>query len=318
MRKTTVVWICVAMILILFGCFIFGGVMTVLKWDFKKLSTSTFETNNYVLDEEFKSIFIDTNVADITFVPSENTEIVCYEQQNLKHSVSVKDGYLVIEVNDSRKWYDYFISLRSPKITLYLPQGSYSELKVNGDTGAVSVPKEFSFESVDISVSTGFVSNFASASGNIKIKTSTGNVLVENVRSKNLEVFVTTGKAVVASVDCEDLVDVRVSTGDADISDVTCQSFKSEGATGDIFLKNTVATADLSVNRSTGDVKFERCDASEIFVKTNTGSVTGTFLTDKIFIAKSDTGKVQVPSSVSGGKCEISTNTGEVKISIED
>ena len=122
----------------------------------------------------------------------------------------------------------------------------------------------------------------------------------------------------VSSVDCEDLVDVRVSTGDADVSDVTCQRFKSEGATGDIFLKNTVASADLSVNRSTGDVKFERCDAAEIFVKTNTGSVTGTFLTDKIFIAKSDTGKVQVPSSVSGGKCEISTNTGEVKISIED
>ena len=36
MRKTGKVWLIVAAVLLAVGLFIFGGVMTVLKWDFGK------------------------------------------------------------------------------------------------------------------------------------------------------------------------------------------------------------------------------------------------------------------------------------------
>ena len=82
-------------------------------------------------------------------------------------------------------------------------------------------------------------------------------------------------------------------------------------------MKNVIAEDKFDIERSTGDVKFEKCDAAELFIETDTGSVKGSLLTEKIFLVETDTGSIEVPKSVSGGRCEIETDTGNVKIGIE-
>ena len=82
-------------------------------------------------------------------------------------------------------------------------------------------------------------------------------------------------------------------------------------------MKDVIAANRFSIERSTGDVKFTRCDAAEIFVKTNTGNVTGSLLTDKVFLTDTDTGSVTVPKTATGGRCEIETDTGNIKIEID-
>ena len=62
------------------------------------------------------------------------------------------------------------------------------------------------------------------------------------------------------------------------------------------------------------DVRFEGCDAGELSVRTDTGDVTGTLLSGKVFLVQSDTGRVEVPKTVSGGRCEIATDTGDILI----
>jgi hypothetical protein len=42
----------------------------------------------------------------------------------------------------------------------------------------------------------------------------------------------------------------------------------------------------------------------------------GNFLTEKQFAAKSSTGDVEVPESVTGGRCELTTATGNISITI--
>jgi len=81
-------------------------------------------------------------------------------------------------------------------------------------------------------------------------------------------------------------------------------------------LNNVIAAEKFSVERSTGDVKFDGSDAAEIFVRTDTGDVTGSLLTHKVFITKTDTGKVDVPKTVDGGRCEIITDTGDIALDI--
>jgi hypothetical protein len=44
--------------------------------------------------------------------------------------------------------------------------------------------------------------------------------------------------------------------------------------------------------------------------------VKGSLLTDKIFFAKSETGRVIVPESMTGGRCEIKSDTGDIKITV--
>ena len=111
---------------------------------------------------------------------------------------------------------------------------------------------------------------------------------------------------------------LSVSTGDTVLSNIKCQNLLSTGNTGDISLKNVIATEKIYIERSTGNVKFNGSDAGEIIVKTTTGNVTGTLLSEKVFITKTSTGKINVPKTTTGGKCEITTSTGNIKINIEN
>lgn len=318
MRTRTKVWLIIAASFVLVGGIIFGGVMSMLEWDFTKLSTVKYETNNYEITENFNNISIITETSDVVFVPSENQKasVVCHEQKNMKHSVIVQNGKIVIEVVDTRKWYEYIgINFSTPKITVYIPQGEYGKLSIKSSTGDVKIPKEFKFENIDISESTGNVTNYASASENIIIKTSTGNIRVENVSANTLDLSVSTGGVTVSNVSCEGDVKIDVSTGKTNLTNIECKNIVSSGNTGAISLKNVIATEKFFIERSTGDVRFEGSDATEISVKTDTGDVTGTLLSEKVFITETSTGRINVPKTTSGGKCEITTATGDINIS---
>ena len=82
-------------------------VMATLNWDFTKLSTVEYETNRYELTDGFRSISILTDVADVTFVKSDNVLVEYYEIRNMKHQVTVENDTLVVRVNDTRKWYEH-------------------------------------------------------------------------------------------------------------------------------------------------------------------------------------------------------------------
>ena len=117
-------------------------------------------------------------------------------------------------------------------------------------------------------------------------------------------------------MECDDNISVGVSTGKAYLTDISCKSMTSYGTTGSITLDHVISAEKLFVERSTGDVKFEFCDASELYVKTNTGDVIGSLLTDKVFITDTNTGKINVPETADGGKCEIITDTGDIKVTV--
>lgn len=317
MGKRTKLWLIIAASLILIGCIIFAGVMTVLKWDFRKLSTVKYETNEYIITEGFKNIAISANTANVQILPSENAEcrVICYEHTKVKHATKVEGDTLIIESEDTRRWYDYIgIDFRTSAITVYLPKAEYGALTVKNSTGDVEIPGNYTFDSMDIVTSTGDVRNEASATGAVKIKASTGDIFTEDITAGTLNLTVSTGKVTIKGVACEGDVRVRVSTGDATLTDVTCNSLITTGNTGKVTMNNVVAKEKFNIKRSTGDVKMDGCDAAEIHVETDTGSVTGTLLSEKVYIVDTDTGNVTVPESVTGGKCKISTNTGNIKI----
>lgn len=319
MSKKVTVWLIVAASLVVAGGMIFVGVMTVLNWDFRKLTTARYETNDYVIEEEFKGVSIVTDTADIDLIvsDSETSKVVCYERGNEKHEVSVKDGTLTIHVANTKKWYEHIgINMGAPKITVSIPAGAYGALTVKTDTGDLTVPEQFSFERMDVSGSTGDVKCYASVTGVAKIGLSTGHVTVENVSVGRLDCSVSTGDVALSSVNCAGDVTVRVSTGKARLADVSCENLISSGDTGDLSLVRVMASGRFEIERSTGDVSLERCDAAELSIVTDTGDVTGTLCSEKIFFAESDTGRVEVPKSMSGGRCEVKTDTGKIILSI--
>lgn len=314
------IWLIAATLLIVLGIFLFAFTMAANQWDFSKLSTKKYETNLHTVSEAFHHISINTNTADIVFLPSEDDtcKVICYEEEHLRHSVSVQNETLLVQVVDTRKFLDHIgISWESTKITVYLPQKEYGALQIADHTGDIEIPKDFRFQSMDILTSTGDIKNYASASEDIKFKTSTGDIHTENISAKAMRFSSSAGSVDIISAICEEILEINVTTGKIKIADISCKNLISKGSTGDFVLLNLIAEERISIQRNTGDVKFYECDAGELFVKTSTGDVTGSLLSEKSFVTDSNTGKISIPKNTVGGKCEIFTDTGDIKINIK-
>ncbi len=200
-----------------------------------------YETNTYEVGKAFSDISMTTDTADIIFALSDDgkCKVECYEKENAKHSVTVENDVLVVRINKS--WYDYIgYDFGSSKITVYLPKTEYNALFINESTGNVEIPKDYLFDNVDISLSTGDVNFCASVSRLAKIKAITGNICVENTSAGALELSVTTGKVTVSGVTCRDNITVDVVTGSAYLTDSSCRSVISSVITGSISLNNVI------------------------------------------------------------------------------
>lgn len=317
MRKAVKIWLIIAAVLVALGMILFAGVMATYDWDFTKLNTVTYVTNTYEVSGSFDKISIHVDTTEIEFVPTddEDCSIVCFEADTVKHSAAVQDGTLVIRTVDTRKWYEYIcISLCTPKMTVYLPQNEYVSLCIETDTGNITIPKDFSFATLEIEGDTSDVDCFASVSNGMEVELSTGDIHIDTMTAGHLNLTTTTGGITVNSVTALKNIDIKTDTGTVKLTDTSCADFFAESDTGTITLKNVVATGRLSIESDTGDVRLEESDAAEIFVKTSTGDVTGTLLSEKVFITETSTGRIHVPKTTTGGKCEIKTATGDIKI----
>ena len=318
MNKKTKAWLISASVLVALGLIIFAAVMTVCDWDFAKLGTVTYVTDTYKADSDFDKISVNAATSDIEFIPADDGDctVVCFESEKVKHSVSVKDGTLVIETTDIRKWYDHIcISFVKPKVSVYLPKSEYASLSVETDTGNITVPRDFSFESIGISGDTSDVDCRAFASGTVEIKVTVGTTVIDGSSAERLSLTSTTGDIRVNSAAVGGDIGIKTNTGNVNLTDTCCGDILAETDTGNITLKN-VAADGISVGSDTGNVRFEDSDAENIIARTSTGNVTGTLLSEKVFVTKTSVGKVSVPQTASGGKCEITTSTGDIRIDI--
>ena len=257
---------------------------------------NTKVTKTYNIQGPCRDIKIDGENLDVNIYLSNNENKVVY-LENKKVSVETKviDGVLIVSQDDNRKFYDKVFNFTNYKVDLYLTSDLIDSLNIEGRTGDIEVNKGFTFKDINISNSTGDIEFKSHVLNNINIKNSTGDIEIENSNIGNANIETETGDVVLVNVNCNKL-DIKISTGDTE-------------------LVNVLVNEDFNMKGSTGNVKFDGFDASNIYVTVSTGNVRGTILSSKIFIAKSETGSVSVPETLTGGVCKISTNTGNIKIS---
>lgn len=300
MNKATKIALLLAAALVVLGIALMVWAMSGLGWDFLALSTTKYETKTHILNQEFDRIAIDTDTTDIQIRLAEDGQgkLVISQQEKIEHLVSVEDGMLRVALEDTRAWYDCItlFSFGESGITLYLPEADYESLTMVLSSGDVTVSEEIYI-------------------GNVNITTSTGDIRLDKLTADEIKLSVTTGDVTANSVTCLGDVQIAVSTGGVQLRGVWCENLISTGSTGDITLEDGTAKT-VSITRSTGDVRFKNADAGQIMVETDTGDVYGSVRTDKIFYVQTNTGDVNVPQSVTGGLCEITTSTGDIHITV--
>lgn len=313
-------WICVSILLIVLGLAAVFGALLATDFDLAALDTKKYDTVTYDITDAFAGITVKGNTARIELVPADEAaaRVVCSEREREKYTVTVRENTLVVELVDERKWYEHiaFFSFGEKKVTVQLPRDTYEALHVENSTGDVTVAAGLGFEDVYVATSTGDVTLEAAVGGTARVTASTGDVSVKNTALGALYVTTDTGEIRLDTVTVAGLVELKVDTGDVLLRTLSCHSLYTTGDTGECELSNVLAQDSIFITRGTGDVSLDACDAASLFIVTDTGDVEGTLCSDKHFVAKSDTGDVEVPQYTTGGLCEITTDTGDIELRV--
>lgn len=312
------------------------SVLAIKQFDFKGFDSNVV-SKTYDITEEFTSIDVDLTSSDFNIYLSNDgtNKAVCLEKENITFEVKVEENTLKIIEH-----YDYEFSLLPSfteiDVSLFVSKDVYETLNVLTTSGDVNITDSFTFNDVNIDVTTGDVLFDAKANNNIQIKSTTGDIglykvmgnnltvnvstgdvdIVESKLTGNVDIKVTTGDIEIEDLSCNDLK-CKSTTGDRELSDITCNNINIESTTGMSKLDNVVASGDINIKSGSGDITLEHSDAKNIYIEATSGDVSGTILTDKIFNASSTSGDVRVPSSNTGGICQIKTTSGDINISIK-
>ena len=306
MKKGFVFLIVFGSILFVAGSAAFG--IAIAKDAFKNNSFTQEVTKEYVLEDSFNKIDVDIVTADLTFKPSEDdkTKVVSVEKEKIHHTAKVSNDALVIREQDDRKFYEKWFGFMSKmKVTVYLPETTYEELKIDITTGNILVEDSFTFVKQNI-------------------KSTTGDLKFENVSGKSADIKITTGNVTLNNYKLSGELNIDTTSGDYKFNDVECEKATLHTTSGKYILNDLIVTGNLNTDRpnldisgTSSDITFKNCDAHYVKVKTTTGDIKGNLLTKKNFDAETTTGKVLVDNDrTAEDKCYIRTTTGDIDISI--
>ena len=141
------------------------------------ITDADYKTTNHNQIENFENIYIDTDIADVIIEKTDGTaRVTCFETDKVYHNVKVENGTLKIE-SVAKHNVHYVGIVRPLSVTIYLPEKEYGNLKIESDTGNVSINNDFTFKTIDISCDTGNVElNNTVASSSINVEVDTGDI----------------------------------------------------------------------------------------------------------------------------------------------
>ena len=284
-----------------------NGVLKIKSTDTRKWFERIFNINQnsltvYLPSSEYGELLIDEDTGNI-HIPEKFNSI----------DIKLSTGNTEIYASTLEK-----VSVKNSTGRLTIKNISCGSIDTKGSTGEVAISGVKSNGNISIEVTTGDVSLSDINCQNLISDGDTGDITVEKLTAiEKVSIERSTGKVNITDTNCGASLNITLSTGKATLTNINCADLESEGSTGSLTMTNVIATGKFSIERSTGDVRFNGCDASEISVETDTGDVSGSLLSDKIFLYETDTGKVKLPETTSGGKCKIETDTGDIIIEIK-
>ncbi len=305
--------------LIFLGGIISVGVLAANYWNISDIITPKYEKKTHDVIGDFNNINIETETADVVFeISTDNTcKVVCSENEKINYTINVNDDTLSILENDNRKWYEHFgFFFEDKEVKVYLPKTNYESLIIGNTTGDIIIPPSLKLKDLTISNTTGDVEVYSKVEDNLKINLTTGRIYVENIVSKTIKLNSTTGNVSLKNIEATTEAIIETTTGEIKLEDMKSGKLTMTASTGDIKLNHVLVDRNLNIKTTTGNITLSSSDAESLNLKATTGEIYCTLLSDKIISASSNTGKINVPHSLTGGICEIKTTTGNITVRI--
>ncbi len=344
MKKTKKCALFISLVMMIAGAAIFFIAFAIAGFKFQNLSAEKITTQNFEIKEPFQRISVSSYEYDLNILKSEDEKCrIVYtgdEKQPLVCNVMGKE--LVIDLHNNKKWYEniglnfQFALPDDTGITVYLPEKEYEAINASSYSGAIDIESGFSFDEANFDTSSGNIKasgmtaekldiqsysgkidiSEISSSDNINVGTQSGAIHAGNVDANNVAVDSYSGKVSLENLIAKGSLLVGTQSGNAALSG-SADSVTVNTYSGRVNLENAIAKTSLSVETQSGNVVLNDCDAGEITVDTYSGSVSGSLLSDKIFVTSTYSGSVNVPISSGTEICTITTQSGNINLSIQ-
>ncbi|MBR5348106.1 MAG: DUF4097 family beta strand repeat protein [Lachnospiraceae bacterium] len=294
-KKTSIV---IAIVFIVSGFALSFTAFAMMGFDYKKFETEKYEMKETKPEGSFSKIIVDSSV-EVKFAASvDGTTRVSYPVfEDAPHDIRVEDDTLKIMVKRGDwHWTTMFIphiSFGSAKMTIYLPKDQYESLVIESNSGDVLVPENFTFGDMTVKTTSGDVISRAQVTGAQSIKTTSGNIVDKNAKVKTLVLNATSG-------------DIRLEA-----ANVT-ETLAIKTFSGNVVLENVKGGANLTVDRTSGDLHINDAEFADAAVESTSGDSTLKNMNVSSLSVKAASGEIWIGTVQMDGDAMIKTSSGDI------
>ena len=297
---------------IIFGLVLIGLATYLNNGHIPRFSSNSEKKNYTVSVNDVKNLDIDIIDSDVTLeenTSSKNIEIEYYTALERKVNIEHTGNKLSIRENKNIVGINFNIFSEKRKLIIKIPKSSNIDINSENKIGDFII-KDLDIKSLMINSKIGDVYLTNTSTSDMEIKLATGNLKIDNLKSKNssLKINVATGNIKLNNIN--DLKDISVDNkiGDTDLSSSTIKDINITNKLGNIKVSNLPSESldNINLKTNTGNITLSNLTANNsITLKSTTGDIIAEINDEESNFTNSSNKKKQLFTS---------SNTGTVNV----
>ena len=297
---------------IIFGLVLIGLATYLNNGHIPRFSSNSEKKNYTVSINDVKNLDLDIIDSDVTIeenTASKNIEIEYYTALERKVNIEHTGNKLSIKENKNIVGINFNIFSEKRKLIIKIPKSSNIDINSENKIGDFII-KDLDIKSLMINSKIGDVYLTNTSTSDTEIKLATGNLKIDNLKSKNssLKINVSTGNIKLNNIYDLKFISVDNKAGDTDLSSSTIKEININNKLGNIKISNlpSESSDNISLNTTTGDISLVNLTVTNsITLKSTTGDITAEINDDESNFTNSSNKKKQLFTSSKTGTVSI-------------
>ena len=297
---------------IIFGLVLIGLATYLNNGHIPRFSSNSEKKNYTVSVNDVKNLDIDIIDSDVTLeenISSKNIEIEYYTALERKVNIEHTGNKLSIRENKNIVGINFNIFSEKRKLIIKIPKSSNIDINSENKIGDFII-KDLDIKSLMINSKIGDVYLTNTSTSDTEIKLATGNLKIDNLKSKNssLKINVATGNVKLNNINGLKDISVDSETGDTDLSSSTIKDINITNELGNIKVSNLPSESSDNINlkTTTGNITLSNLTANNsITLKSTEGDIIAELSDEESNFTNSSNKKKQLFTSSKTGTVNV-------------
>lgn len=297
------------------GAGITFGTIASHGFDYEKMTRGGEELmeKEYPISGSVKDIYVKDAAIKICPAADGNSVVKTFELPKYTFEVTDDNGKLSVIGKDNRAWTDYIFNVNEPEAIIYIPEGEYKELKIEGGSNRTIVEDGFVFDTAKVDNGSGSVKFYADAINELNLHSGSGSILAEGVNAGYLNATGGSGSIKLIAVKTGN-INVKDNSGSVRFEGTWCDDAVIDSGSGSVAL-DTLKGSSLNVKASSGSIHLDSSEfTGNITAKDGSGSIHFTEVNAGAIDVTNSSGSVNFTNTIVTGDMTVTSGSGSVKL----